>query len=62
MHLEKRILVTGGASFLGSHLCERVLRSNRAESPLPRRQTSPIGSALRSGSLVERGIRLDPPE
>lgn len=25
MHLQQRVLVTGGSGFLGSHLCERLL-------------------------------------
>lgn len=43
MHIHKRILVTGGAGFIGSHLCERliaqgaeVLCTDTDFRPLPR--------------------------
>src|SRR5450432_4466000 len=28
MHLQKRVLITGGSGFLGSHLCEHLLAKN----------------------------------
>ena len=32
MHLENRVLVTGGAGFLGSHLCERLIEGGASVS------------------------------
>jgi UDP-glucuronate decarboxylase len=39
MHLQQRILVTGGSGFLGSHLCEALL-ARAATSSLPTAKSS----------------------
>ena len=47
-NLRKRILVTGGAGFLGSHLCERLLANSPGTVPGKNRRCAPhrTGSAL----------------
>jgi UDP-glucuronate decarboxylase len=45
MHLQSRILVTGGAGFLGSHLCERLLAENN-DGRFPKRHFVTISDLI----------------
>ena len=56
MTREKRILVTGGAGFLGSHLCERLLAEGHRVFCLDNFQTGRLENI--SHLLVQRNFRL----
>jgi UDP-glucuronate decarboxylase len=56
MIYEKRILVTGGAGFLGSHLCERLLAEGHRVFCLDNFQTGRLENI--SHLLVHRNLRL----
>ena len=56
-----RVLVTGGAGFIGSHLCEGLLAAGHAVRTLDdlsvgRRENVPAGCAFVRGSVLDEGV------